>query len=338
MPEPFEVADGIRVVPGRAEDVLLPQLADNSVDAVVTDPPYEIDLARQHDLDWDRSGVAFDKGLWAEVLRVTKPGGNLLAFGAPRTVHRLTVAIEDAGWEVRDSIVAWVKAYGFPKALETQRLLERRGHPQLAAEFAGVQNVLKPAHEPIVVARKPLDGATLADNIVAHGVGGLGIDNCRISTDEDRSRRPGMATADDIVHMSRGRERNKSHPAGRWPTNMVLVHGEDCIEGECERGCPAAELDQQRRGAARYFPQFFYSGRASRAERPVVDGVQHHSVKPIALMEWLVELAAPLRGMLVLDPFAGTGTTGQACARTGRRALLGEQHEPYLPLIRERFA
>lgn len=338
------IAAPFRELPGRtllaegpAQDALLPNLADNSVDAIVTDPPYEIDFARQSGLGWDNTGVAFDPKFWAECLRVTKPGGNLVAFGAPRTYHRLAVALEDAGWEIRDSIVAWVKAYGFPKALETQALLAKRGRPDLAEQFSGVQNILKPAYEPIIVARKPIDGKTLADNIITWGVGGLGIDECRVATSDDRSRKPGSASAGDIINMSRGAERSSSHPGGRWPTNMVLVHGPDCGDQHCEPGCPAAELESQKAGAARYFPQFHYSGRAAKSERPSVDGVEHHSVKPLALTEWLVRLAAPLESMVVLDPFAGSGTTAEAAARQGRSAIIAESHPPHVQLIEQRL-
>lgn len=323
---------------GRSE-LALRAIPDNTFDAIVTDPPYEVDFARQVNQSWDATGIAFSVDLWAEAMRTVKPGGNLIAFGAPRTHHRLVTAVENAGWEVREGIVAWVKSYGFPKRLELQELLVKRGRPDLAERFAGAQNVMKPAHEPILIARKPLDG-DLVDNIIKHGVGGLGIDACRVPTDDDRSRPPGKAIAGDVLNMSRGSAPSSSHPGGRWPTNMVLIHGPDCVEGgPCEIGCPAAELERQKRGTARYFPQFHYSGRASGRERPIVDGVRHHTVKPVALMEWLVKLACPAPGMKILDPFAGTGATAEAAERVGlgHETLLIEQSADHIPLVRERF-
>lgn len=328
----------IQLAVGAAQHDLLPHLPSNSVDAIITDPPYEIDFTRQVGRNWDKSGIAFSTPFWQECLRVAKPGANLAAFGAPRTYHRLATAIEDAGWELRDNLLAWVKGHGFPKALETQQLLTRRGYPHLAEKYAGIQNVLKPAHEPILLARKPLEvGDTLADNLIKHGVGGLGIDNCRIPTRDNRSRTPGKAHKGDIIHMSRGTQKSTSHKAGRWPTNTVFVHDPDCASA-CTEACPIHQLEQQKRGASRYFPQFRYSSRAPQSERPIAFGVEHHTVKPLALIEWLVQLVAPVEQMLVLDPFAGSGTTAEACVRLNRSAILAEIEPDYVPLIEMRIA
>lgn len=336
---PLELAPGIRLATGCAETALFPHLGDNTIDAIVTDPPYEIDFTRQVGRQWDREGVAFSVEFWGQALRVAKPGANLVAFGAPRTFHRLVTAVEDAGWEVRDMLLAWVKSYGFPKAVETQQLLRRRGYPELAEKFAGIQNVLKPAHEPILVARKPLQaGATLADNLIQWGCGGLGVDDCRVPTRDDRSRTPGKSKKGDILHMSRGNERSTSHAGGRWPTNLLLVHQPDCEpERHCVNGCPVKDLEAQRNGCARYFPQFRYSGRAPKSERPIVDGIEHHTVKPLSVMEWLVRLAAPLPGMLVMDPFAGSGTTAEACLKLDRQCVMAESEPDYVPLIQQRI-
>ena len=144
---------------------VLRSMPSDSVDSIVCDPPYELGFMGKK---WDASGIAYDVTLWAECLRVLKPGGHLLAFGGTRTYHRMTVAIEDAGFEIRESI-AWIYSTGFPKS------------HNLHGEHQGWGTALKPAHEPIVVARKPLQG-TVADNVTTWGVGALNIDGCRVGT------------------------------------------------------------------------------------------------------------------------------------------------------------
>ena len=150
----------------------LKELADCSVDSVVTDPPYELGFMGK---SWDSTGVAYDVTVWQECLRVLKPGGHLLAFGGSRTYHRLAVAIEDAGFQIRDQIM-WVYGSGFPKSLNV-------GKQDGCIEWDGWGTALKPAHEPIVMARKPLDG-TVANNVLVHGVGGINIDGCRVEAQD----------------------------------------------------------------------------------------------------------------------------------------------------------
>lgn len=146
----------------------LKTLADASVDSIVTDPPYELGFMGK---TWDRSGIANDVAMWSEGLRVLKPGGHLLAFGGSRTYHRMACAIEDAGFDIRDQIM-WVYGSGFPKS------------HNLDGDRDGWGTALKPAHEPIVVARKPLIG-TVAANVFQHGTGALNIDGCRIETNSE---------------------------------------------------------------------------------------------------------------------------------------------------------
>jgi site-specific DNA-methyltransferase (adenine-specific) len=186
-------------------------LPDNSVDAILTDPPYELGFMGHA---WDRSGIAYDVAMWREALRVLKPGGHMLAFSGSRTYHRMTCAIEDAGFEVRDSIM-WVYGSGFPKSLDISKAIDKISGAQrqvvgqqyraatgrdegysfgesfditapatLAAQlWEGWGTGLKPAHEPICVARKPMQAPTVAANVLAWGVGGLNIDGCRIPVD-----------------------------------------------------------------------------------------------------------------------------------------------------------
>ena len=323
------------IINRKSEDAIK-KFPDNTFDAIVCDPPYELNLGRISGRNWDATGIAFDKAFWKDVNRVLKPGGNLIAFGAPRTYHRLVVALEDANFEIRDGLLAWVKSSGFAKSQKVPHLLAKRGETALAAEWAGVGTGLKPAHEPIVVARKTPEGSII-DNIIAHRVGGLHIDAARVPTDDDRSRTPGVSAPGDIMNLQRGgTAKSESHAGGRWPANVVIVHQQGCVEGGlCTADCAATELNFQSPGAARFFPSFHYQGRAAASERPEVNGVKHLSVKPLALMEWLVGLAA-LPGQLILDPFAGSGATIEAAMHLGVRAVGMEMTNDYIPLIEHR--
>ena len=235
---------------------ILRGLADNSVDSVVTDPPYELGFMGKK---WDSTGIAYDVTVWEECLRVLKPGGHILAFGGSRTFHRMAVAIEDAGFEIRDSI-AWMYGSGFPKSLDVSKAidkaagyqgevigtetvdvgiqggsmhagrsqkLEEREIRELSSEakqWEGWGTTLKPAFEPIVVGRKPFaKGSTVAANVLEHGVGGLNIDASRIGT-ETRVNSASKSLGNDRT-MSGGTA-NPNYPdvtvQGRWPANVIL--------------------------------------------------------------------------------------------------------------------
>jgi site-specific DNA-methyltransferase (adenine-specific) len=244
-----------------------------------------------------------------------------------------------------------------------------------AARWHGWGTALKPAHEPIVVARRPLAG-TVAANVLEHGTGALNIDGCRVGTDggtRGATAGPQGAVYGDGLNGAFG----KPVPGlGRWPANLVLTHAPDCADGgPCADGCPAAALDEQsgvlksgvfaphhadngkaagtysamtgrerttstygdQGGASRFFPTFRYQPKAGRSERPTVDGVTHPTVKPLALMRWLVRLVTPPGGV-VLDPFLGSGTTAQAARDEGFRCIGVELEEAHLPLIVTRLA
>lgn len=344
-------------------------LPDASIDAVVSDPPYELGFMGK---GWDASGIAYNVEMWRQVLRVLKLGGHLLAFGGTRTYHRMACAIEDAGFEIRDSI-HWVYGSGFPKS------------HNLDGEWDGWGTALKPAHEPIVVARKPLIG-TVAENVEAHGTGALNIDGCRVAPQARDDYGRSASNARGTVNAHNGfdgkafkiAERSGddyASPAGRWPPNILLSHTPECGE-TCAEGCPVAEMDRQsgqrashkyegprgRRpgssnlgnvggtnngdpfpngptygdvgGASRFFPVFRYQAKASKSDRGT--GNVHPTVKPVALMEWLVKLVTPLGGT-VLDPFLGSGTTGVAAARLGF-SFVGIEREPqYFEICKARI-
>lgn len=338
--EPVFEGRGVRLFHADCLAVLR-ELPDASVDSVVTDPPYELGFMGK---SWDNSGIAYSVELWSECLRVLKPGGHVLAFGGSRTWHRLACAIEDAGFDIRDSI-AWLYGSGFPKSLDVSKaidkaagaerddvyadaepnvkneiygkglgvaLVERRPATADAQKWQGWGTALKPAHEPIVVARKPLEG-TVAANVLAHGVGGLNIDGCRIG-DDVRTNQPGSTKP--RIAMSGGwrDDAEAITVSGRWPANVVLDE------------LAALVLDESR---------FFYVAKASKRERPRVDGVAHPTVKPLSLMRWLVRLVTPPNGV-VLEPFAGSGTTIEAAMLEGMQIVACEMTDDYLPLILER--
>jgi DNA modification methylase len=240
---------------------ILPTLPDNSVDSIVTDPPYELGFMGKK---WDNSRIAYSVELWTQCLRVLKPGGHLLSFGGTRTWHRVAVAIEDAGFEVRDSI-AWMYGSGFPKSLDVSKAIDkaagaerevvannryagRRIEPSgpkngdntygqfgipggitapatpEAKQWEGWGTALKPAFEPIVVARKPLIG-TVAENVLTHGTGGLNIDGSRIGTTVEtwpKSRAWGAGYVPGGDRSKDQTELTGQVPNGRWPANVIL--------------------------------------------------------------------------------------------------------------------
>ncbi len=397
------------VYQGDCRDVIA-GMPDGTIDAVVTDPPYGLEFMGEHwDAPWRESaesagtgrgsGLAFQRWCesWlVECLRVLKPGGYLVAFGGTRTWHRLTAAAEDTGFEIRDSI-AWLTGQGFPKSvrltsdsrfcqcgttkLDSGGICPACGKPVVD----GLGTALKPAFEPIVVARKPMVGST-GDNVLSHGTGAMNIDGCRIEAGKEyrdkcasvvglSSNRTGA-----VFGEWTGVRTDSGHDAGRWPTNVALSHmplldahdgtviGDACANG-CVADCPVAQLDATNRvrsqghsprcrsglgygstslgtvsaeskfgrgGVSRYFPSFRYESKAPASERPTVAGVQHRTVKPLALMRWLVRLCAP-SGAVVLDPFAGSGTTAEACLREYKCCIAIEREVVYLPLIAHRL-
>ena len=391
--------EGVELHHGDCLDVLA-TLADNSIDAVVTDPPYGRNFMGKH---WDTGAVAFNPDTWRHCLRVLKPGGHLAAFGGTRTWHRLACAIEDAGFEIRDSI-AWLYGSGFPKSLDVSKAFDRaagelapesvqftvagyshapdkflhtapsKGYipPQpvtdAAKQWQGWGTALKPAHEPIVIARKPLQG-TVAANVLAHGTGALNIDACRVQyqsdADRDQTRVPNPVQHNDghaVYQMGTGEGRNgevfKPAAAGRWPTNVVLDETRatelDKQSGTLTSGnrkagdrilvgymgadaAPMPAITGDSGGASRFFPTFKYHPKAPATERPNHNNTSHPTVKPVDLIAWLIRLVTPPGGT-VLDPFAGTGTTGEAAIKEHKHAILIEREDTYLPLIVARLS
>ena len=319
----------VRLLEGDCLEVL-GTLEAESVDAIVTDPPYGIGF--QHER-WDSAAIreavakaghdrlspneAFEvwSHIWAtECRRVMKPGAFLAAFGSPRTFHRLACGVEDAGLEIRDTLM-WLYAEGMSKS---------RHYP------GGRATTLKPAFEPIVLARRELDGTT-EETIERHGTGALNTESCRVE--------------------------------GRHPANVLIGHSTECARGRCAPGCPVAAADScATAGRSRLEPsRFLYCPKATRRERdagceelpprvlnlfpnaqkggkkPAQARNPHPTVKPLELMRWLVRLLCPPGG-LVLDPTAGSGTTGAAAVLVGRRFLGIELEPAYMEIAAARIA
>ena len=257
-------------------------------------------------------------------------------------------------------------AISFDQRSSSER--ERRDIPATseAQRWDGWGTALKPAIEPIILARKPLDG-TVANNVLANGVGGLNIDACRVSTDDDTSRPPGRDGGNATWDLSSREKPSVSHAAGRFPANVLLDehaakemdeqsgnvngvigmkkvsggHNFNIGEHTPQKFNKTSGQIKDSGGASRFFPVFKYQAKAPKKERPVIereDGtkIQHPTVKPVALMEWLVSLIVPPGGV-VLDPFAGSGTTLQAALNKGFTPIGIEQDADYIKLIEKRL-
>jgi DNA modification methylase len=274
---------------------IIATLPDCSIDSIVTDPPYELGFMGKK---WDASGIAYDVTLWEQCLRVLKPGGHLLAFGGTRTYHRMTCAIEDAGFEIRDCIV-WLYSSGFPKS------------HNLKNDWDGWGTALKPANEPIVLARKPMQ-TTVADNVQQHGTGAINIDGTRIG-----ERWP----ANVIANENMNEEWAKyffTPKASRTERNAGLTALEWKHTDFGGGGKPGAGFNEVTHGKA-----------------PAHAPNNHPTVKPLALMRYLVRLITPPGGT-VLEPFAGSGTTLMAAVMEGCNAIGCEITDEYIEIIERR--
>ncbi len=331
---------------------VMKSIPDNSIDAIVTDPPYGISFMGHK---WDYQVPTVEQ--WAECLRVLKPGGHILAFGGSRTYHRLVVNVEDAGFEIRDQIL-WVYGTGFPKS------------HNLEGDWEGWGTALKPAHEPIVMARKPFK-QTVAKNVAQFGTGALHIRACRVANEEELAGGRGMLLSHqrDNTPPEGGYEQS---PDGRWPANLIHDGSEEVIamfpdslgqQGDLKETGRARPSNgrlgdmappkahkarvEDNKSAAR----FFYSAKTTPKERD--EGMErftaftatemtggrkegtaglndpragagrkngaknnHPTVKPISLMKYLCRLVTPPGG-IVLDPFMGSGSTGRAAIEEG---------------------
>lgn len=311
---------------------------NNHFSAIVSDPPYGLSFMGK---DWDRGipGEAY----WKEALRICKPGSHLLAFGGTRTFHRLACAIEDAGWEIRDCI-SWLYGSGFPKS-----------HNHFG--IPGYGTALKPAWEPIIMAMKPCEG-TFAQNAEKWGQTGININGCRIGTTRNVPASPSsQRTVNAYGQFGEDQDWNMNH--GRWPANLILdeVAAEMLDQQTSELGKSAGTKGDKSKnkvliggwktpdlgisigfGDSGGASRFFYVAKASTAERNRgCEKNSHPTVKPIKLMEYLIKLIAPPKDSLLLDPFAGSGTTLLAAQNLGIKCVGIEMSADYCEIAKARI-
>jgi site-specific DNA-methyltransferase (adenine-specific) len=312
------------------------EMPDNSVDSIVTDPPYELGFMGK---SWDSTGIAFNVEVWQEALRVLKPGGHLLAFSGSRTYHRMAVAIEDAGFEVRDQIM-WIYGSGFPKSLNIGKQLDN---------WQGWGTALKPAHEPIVVARKPLIG-TVAANVLTYGTGGLNIDASRVGSEGGTKAENFGEVRGEIFGNGKGKPVNTITELnlGRWPANVIHDGSDEVVEyfGEPARFfyCAKTSKKDRNEGLDDFEAIRVHDGReegnpggSNPRNRTNDKKVNHHpTVKPTDLMRYLCRLVTPPAG-IVLDPFMGSGSTGKGAVLEGFDFIGIEQDADYVKIAEARI-
>ena len=382
-----EIGEGNFIYHGDNMDVLK-SLPDNSIDSIVTDPPY---FLRFMQAKWD--GELPSVEFWKECFRVLKPGGHVLSFGSSKTYHRMAVNVEDAGFEIRDQMM-YVYGSGFPKSHNVglsidktlgypnrghriatasrthpdgtyepngQKLLPYKTKSEQAKPYEGYGTNLKPAHEPIVVARKPFKGS-VAKNVLAWGTGGINIDRCRIYNESsDKGRFPANIMFDEESSILLDKQSGILKSGKIKNTHRRKTNGSpNGIYGKFNPEHPLTESYGDEGGASR----FFYCAKASKKEReegltneeaPIKGRDEgqdkmnvphklrttprkntHKTVKPIALMRYLIELFTP-EGGVTLDPFFGSGSTGKSIAAGQDYKFIGiEKEKEYFDIAVDR--
>jgi len=320
------------------------RIQDNSIDAIVTDPPYGLSFMGKK---WDYDVPSIE--IWQECLRVLKPGGHLLAFAGTRTQHRMAVRIEDAGFEIRDMIM-WVYGQGFPKSLDIGKAINKVDGID-EKKWEGFGTSLKPSIEPITVARKPLQG-TVAENVLTWGTGGINIDGCRVGTEGARNngnkpREDGFVKNE--IYGKRLPTERIDYGKGRFPANLIHDGSEEVVGMFPETASGTGSIRKKAKGlfglggdgehnieygdsgsAAR----FFYQSKADKGERG--QGNTHPTVKPIDLMRYLCRLVTPPGGV-VYDPFTGSGTTLIAAHEEGFNWIGSEMTKEYWDIAVQRI-
>ena len=383
----------------------LKTLEKNSVDSVVTDPPYNIGFMSK---GWDKTGTVNNVEVWKEAYRVLKPGGHLLAFNSTRTYHRMVCAIEDAGFEIRDTM-SWIFGSGMPHGADIGKQIESKlktgsantqafknlkgdkakaslGYNKIHAEndrpsnyngkeyvrnvefeteeakqWSGWNTGLKPSQELICVARKPIEGKTVCENVLKYSTGGLNVDACRIEHNEPvrlthrSNRREDSVFTDNNCGFDNTKNNiSSANPKGRFPSNIILDEVASKLLDEqsghlksgtnCKRtkegsffehgGLGKAGDVQTTYGDEGGASRFFYCTKASKSEKGKYN--DHITVKPLKLMEYLVTLVTPKNG-IVLDMFMGSGTTGVACMNKGFDFIGIDSSSHYCDIARQRI-
>ena len=359
---------------------VLKDFEDNYFDSVVTDPPYGLAFMGKK---WDCDVPQVE--LWKEVYRVLKPGGHILSFAGSRTYHRMAVNIEDAGFEIRD-ILAWLYGSGFPKSHNIGKAVDKlQGNKREVigkkitgnartdegwkggqikidetkgnSQWEGWGTALKPAHEPIVMARKPFN-TSVAENVLTHGTGGINIDECRVGTEF-------VKQLTDVKSLQKWKEqdgrkekkvKNKKieYKEGRFPANIMHDGSEEVLEvfeessrffycakaSKAERNMGLDSFEDVVGGSMKSNVQnkMELGGASLKGEKKPIQKTKnyHPTVKPIKLMEYLVRLVTPKEG-IVLEPFAGSGTTLIACKQQGFNYIGIEREQEYCDIAEARL-
>ena len=399
--------------------VVMDSMKKCSVDSIVTDPPYHLTsiverfgkegsapakfgtdgaFARASKgfmgKEWDGGDIAFQVDTWRKCFELLKPGGHLIAFSGSRTYHRMAVAIEDAGFEIRDQCI-WLYGSGFPKSHNIGKQIDKiqgnerkvigtieRGSVQDAinkgvgytadpanknnkaifgygtetvtkgnSQWEGWGTALKPAHEPIVLARKPIDQKSVADNVLKHGVGGINIDDCRVQCEpDDDIVRPDRTDAQ-AYNFFRGGEQDRMNvrkTTRRQPRSEQNVWSDDnsglkpdmFADADPKGRFPSNVMHDGSCVVEDVFPdvssRYFYTAKTNQAERNAGANNTHPTVKPVELMRYLVRLVTPKAG-LVLDPFMGSGSTGMAAREEEFKFIGIEKEEEYYEIAKARI-
>lgn len=385
----------------------LKELDDCSVEAIITDPPYELNFMNKK---WDNTGIAYNVDMWKECLRVLKPGGHLLSFGGTRTYHRMACAIEDAGFEIRD-MLEWVYFNGFPKSMNIGKAYDKmmgnerevigispndRPNSQVASgmgfdraldngqehktlnttkgnsPYEGLGTALKPSHEPIILARKPLAEKTIVENVIKYGTGGLDIDKCRLPISKPIIRNLAYSNTEEYDkekltewNIQKYRKENYINTEGRFPANVLVTDnalGDNSVyfdidawnekngllqfskagKKEKNNGCEELELKQITGGGgltAEKNEFGVYNTASAGGKYGSIKALKHNhhpTVKPLALIKYLVTLISR-EGQTVIDPFMGSGTTGIACKLLNRNFIGIELNEEYIKIAKARI-
>jgi site-specific DNA-methyltransferase (adenine-specific) len=340
--------------------VIMNNMNKCSVDSIVTDPPYHLTsiverfgkegsapakfgtdgaFARASKgfmgKEWDGGDIAFQVDTWRKCLELLKPGGHLIAFSGSRTYHRMAVAIEDAGFEIRDQCI-WLYGSGFPKSHKVGE---------------GWGTALKPAHEPMVLARKPIDQKSVADNVLKHGVGGINIDDCRVQCEpDDDIVRPDRTDAQaynffrggeqDRMNVRKTTRRQPRSEQNVWTDNNSGMKADMFADADPKGRFPSNVMHDGSCVVEDVFPdvssRYFYTAKTNQAERNAGANNTHPTVKPVELMRYLVRLVTPKAG-LVLDPFMGSGSTGMAAREEEFKFIGIEKEEEYYEIAKARI-
>lgn len=354
--------------------------SDELFDGVLCDPPYELGFMGK---SWDSSGIAYDVEMWRNIFDHLKPGAHLLAFSGSRTYHRMACAIEDAGFEVRD-MIEYIYGSGFPKSLNIGKAVDKlqgndrevireekeplrqggsvnwdmrsssRALDKGTSEWEGWGTALKPAHEPICLARKPLAEKTVAQNVLKYGTGGINIDECRVKTEDKLSIHKGNLFAGNSGIDTKQNFETDGQSLGRFPAN--LIHdGSDEVVGLFPNDnqrffyCSKASKSERNAGLEGFEEkQKVFNGQSDKSSTDVKDvekrfttqpvANHHPTVKPLSLTKYLATLIKPPTGGRLLVPFSGSGSEMIGALQAGWEYVEGvELTEEYIPIAEARI-